>query len=105
LEFIRRAFGRGSQAVPWNSEESIREELFSIERLEQHAESLAAAQDVAAGSIAGRSLAVRLRENESVLLQAYRGISGMQELVRELCDARRVEGRRVKELLRIGIPR
>ena len=30
---------------------------------------------------------------------------GMQELVRELCDARRVEGRRVKELLRIGIPR
>jgi hypothetical protein len=31
--------------------------------------------------------------------------SGMQELVRELCDARRVEGRRVKELLRLGIPR
>ena len=43
MQFIRRAFGRGSQAVPWNSEESIREELFSIERLEQHAESLAAA--------------------------------------------------------------
>jgi hypothetical protein len=31
--------------------------------------------------------------------------SGMQELVRELCEARRVEGRRVKELLRLGIPR
>jgi len=31
--------------------------------------------------------------------------SGMQELVRELCDARKVEGRRVKELLRLGIPR
>lgn len=30
-------------------------------------------------------------------------LPGMQELVRELCDARRVEGRRVKELLRIGI--
>jgi hypothetical protein len=30
---------------------------------------------------------------------------GMQELVRELCDARKVEGRRVKELLRGGIPR
>jgi len=29
--------------------------------------------------------------------------SGMQALVRELCDARRVEGRRVKELLRLGI--
>jgi hypothetical protein len=32
-------------------------------------------------------------------------LPGMRELVRELCDARRVEGRRVKELLRIGIPR
>jgi len=31
--------------------------------------------------------------------------SGMQELVRELCEARRVEGSRVKELLRLGIPR
>jgi hypothetical protein len=31
--------------------------------------------------------------------------SRMQELVRELCDARRIEGRRVKELLRIGIRR
>jgi hypothetical protein len=29
----------------------------------------------------------------------------MQELVRELCDARRVEGKRVKEVLRLGIPR
>jgi hypothetical protein len=31
--------------------------------------------------------------------------SGMQELVRELCDARRIEGRRVKELLRLAAPR
>jgi cyclic beta-1,2-glucan synthetase len=76
LKSILRAFGRASQAVPWNSEESIREELFSIERLEQHAESLAAAQAVTARSITGRSLAVRLKENESVLLQAYRDIAG-----------------------------
>ena len=34
-----------------------------------------------------------------------RHFSGMQELVRELCEGRRVEGRRVKELLRLGIPR
>jgi cyclic beta-1,2-glucan synthetase len=73
---ILRAFRRASQAVPWNSEESIREELFSMERLEQHAESLAAAQPVGARSLAGRSLAVRLKENESVLLQAYRAIAG-----------------------------
>lgn len=31
--------------------------------------------------------------------------SRMQEVARELHDARRVEGRRVKELLRIGVPR
>ena len=31
--------------------------------------------------------------------------SGMQELVRELCEARKVEGGRVKELLRFGTPR
>ena len=30
---------------------------------------------------------------------------GMQELVRELFEAKRVEGRRVKELLRLRIPR
>jgi len=60
---ILRAFGRASQAVPWNSEESIREELFSVERLEEHAESLAAAQRVAARPIAGRSLAGRMKEN------------------------------------------
>jgi cyclic beta-1,2-glucan synthetase len=68
--------GGASHAVPWNSEASIREELFSAERLEQHAESLAAAQPVAAGSMSGRSLAVRLKENESVLLRAYRAIAG-----------------------------
>jgi hypothetical protein len=31
-------------------------------------------------------------------------LPGMRELVRELFEARKVEGRRVKELLRIGIP-
>lgn len=72
---ILRAFGRASTAPPWNSEASIREELFGIERLEQHAESLAAAQAVAEGPIAGRSLALRLKDNESVLLEAHRAIA------------------------------
>jgi cyclic beta-1,2-glucan synthetase len=72
---ILRAFGRTPQAVLWNNEESIRAELFGIERLEQHAESLAAAQPVTARPTAGRSLAVRLRDNESVLLEAYRAIA------------------------------
>ena len=72
---ILRVFGRASRAAPWDSEESIREELFSIERLEQHAESLAAAQAITARPVSGRSLAVRLRENESVLLDTYRAIA------------------------------
>src|SRR5512134_1317006 len=72
---ILRALGRTSQAVPWNSEESIREELFSAERLEAHAESLAAAQGVTAQPIGGRSLAARLQDNEAALLEAYRAIA------------------------------
>jgi cyclic beta-1,2-glucan synthetase len=72
---ILRALGRASQAAPWDNDEPIREELFSIERLEEHAESLAAAQPITPGRVRGRSLAVRLRENESVLLEAYRAIA------------------------------
>ena len=72
---ILRAFARTSQAPPWDNEESIREELFSTERLEHHAESLAAAQLITARPMTGRSLAARLKENESVLLRAYRAIA------------------------------
>jgi len=73
---ILRAFGRAPQAVPWNSEESIREELFGAERLEEHAESLAAAQAVTARPAAERTLAARLKDNEAALLEAYRAIAG-----------------------------
>ncbi|HSQ00488.1 MAG TPA: glycosyl transferase, partial [Candidatus Dormibacteraeota bacterium] len=66
-------------AVPRDPEEPIRSELFSIERLEQHAESLAAAQRVTA-RVKGPSLATRLRENGRVLLAAYRTIG---EAIRE----------------------
>jgi len=52
----------------------IRSELFSVERLEQHAESLAAAQSIGKKPTAGRPLAKRLRDNYRVLLAAYRKI-------------------------------
>lgn len=42
---------------------------------------------------------------ESVAPIFYRYFSGMQELVRELCEARRVEGTRVMELLQPKNPR
>src|SRR5438132_5245979 len=71
---IFRAFGRRPTASPWDTEDSIREELFSIERLEEHAESLAAAQHITARPIPRRSLTVRLRTNAAVLLEAYRTI-------------------------------
>jgi cyclic beta-1,2-glucan synthetase len=72
---FRRAFGRRPPLSPWNSDEILRAELFSIERLEQHAASLAAAQQVTERPISRKSLRARLRDNESVLLAAYRDIA------------------------------
>ena len=47
-------------------------ELFSVERLEQHAESLAAAQTVTPEPVQGRPLLPRVVENGRVLLEYYR---------------------------------
>src|SRR5246127_2122919 len=53
-------------------EEPIRAELFSGERLEQHAESLAAAQTVTQTAGEGRPLLPRVLENGRILLEYYR---------------------------------
>jgi cyclic beta-1,2-glucan synthetase len=53
-------------------EPPIRAELFGVERLEQHAESLAAAQHVASRPTSDNRLQKRLRDNEKVLREAYR---------------------------------
>lgn len=74
--FKLSAFGSSKREVSPDTEEPIRSELFSIERLEQHAESLATAQRVTAKPAAGRPLAARLGENGRVLLRAYRAIAG-----------------------------
>ena len=50
----------------------IRAELFSVERLEQHAESLAAAQAITSEPVPGRPLLPRVLENGRVLLEYYR---------------------------------
>jgi cyclic beta-1,2-glucan synthetase len=55
-------------------EEPIRAEVFGIERLEQHAESLAAAQPTADKRDKGRPLLPRVRENGKVLLAGYRNV-------------------------------
>jgi cyclic beta-1,2-glucan synthetase len=56
-------------------EEPIRAELFGIERLEQHAESLAAAHRSTGRPARRRNLLPRVRENGQVLLAGYRNIA------------------------------
>src|SRR5450755_1920547 len=82
-----RAFGQPSRASPWNSEELLREELFSVERLEQHGRSLAAAQPVSAGRLRGRSRSIRLKDNAGVLLAAYRDIAAAAYAGRQITPA------------------
>ena len=62
---------------PWDTENSIREEAFGKERLEQHGESLARAQRVADRSAGSSVLRLhdRLAANEQVLLAAHQVIS------------------------------
>jgi len=60
---------------PWDDPAVIREELFSVERLEDHARSLAAAQTVTTEPIRGEEALVnRLRDNRRLLLRAYRAM-------------------------------
>jgi cyclic beta-1,2-glucan synthetase len=62
-------------AAPDQVEEPIRAELFGAERLEQHAESLAAATRTTEKPSKGRNLLPRVRENGRILLAAYRNIA------------------------------
>ncbi len=61
-----------TQTIVAEVHEPIRAELFSVERLEQHAGSLAAAQTVTTDSDSGRPLIPRVAENGRVLLEYYR---------------------------------
>jgi cyclic beta-1,2-glucan synthetase len=69
------AFLRARSVSPWKNREPIRQELFSVERLEQHARSLAVAQKATSKSSKGLPLAGQLAGNARVLLNAYRSIA------------------------------
>ncbi len=56
-------------------EDPIRSELFGIERLEAHAESLASAQRVTSAAGRGRPLLSRVEDNGRVLRETYRAIA------------------------------
>jgi cyclic beta-1,2-glucan synthetase len=71
---LRRIQGSNRHSTS-QSAEVIRAEIFSAERLEQHAESLAAAQRVTRRPAAVRPLSARLHDNRRALLEAHRGIA------------------------------
>ena len=72
IALLRGAFEDAPDPSPWDNQEPVREELFSADRLEDHARSLAVAQIVLAGATKGQPLAKRLAANQIVLLNAYR---------------------------------
>src|SRR5260370_17936534 len=72
---MRRACGGPKSVKLWDDEDPIRRKLCSVERLEQHAESLAANQPISTAPPTGKSLVDRLADNERVLLKAYRSIA------------------------------
>ncbi|HEY5868529.1 MAG TPA: glycosyl transferase, partial [Candidatus Tectomicrobia bacterium] len=74
LQNLLRTIRVGATALP-GLDEPIRAELFSSERLEQHAASLAAAQCVTTTPRAGRRLLPRVLDNGRVLLASYRAIA------------------------------
>jgi cyclic beta-1,2-glucan synthetase len=65
----------------------VREELFGVERLEQHAKSLAAAQPVTTRPPVVLSLHTRLNDNAAVLLAAYRASAAELESGRNVVPA------------------
>jgi cyclic beta-1,2-glucan synthetase len=87
ISLLRRALGRAQPVSLWDDEDPIRSELFSIERLEQHAESLAANQPISTTPASGRSLVDRLAQNERVLLEAYRRLAKAADAGRPITPA------------------
>ena len=78
--FRRRGRGRALLDGPSEIAEPISAEIFSVERLEQHAESLAKAQEVSPTQTAGISLRRRLRSNAVALDAAFHAlIAGIRE--------------------------
>jgi cyclic beta-1,2-glucan synthetase len=73
-----RIFGRPQPSLVWNRT-LVRGELFSADRLEQHARSLAAAQPVTARRTRDSRLADRLADNAAFLLQADRVLAKSDE--------------------------
>jgi cyclic beta-1,2-glucan synthetase len=75
MSVLRRIFAGSPAPSPWDDTTAIREALFSIERMEEHARSLALAQRVKPYRQLGHPLHDRLEANEASLVESYRSIS------------------------------
>jgi cyclic beta-1,2-glucan synthetase len=84
---FRGILGPRPAPSPWSDAAPVRQELFGVERLEQHAESLAAAQTVTATPPVVLPLRTRLNENAVVLLAAYRASAAEVESGRGVVPA------------------
>jgi cyclic beta-1,2-glucan synthetase len=62
-------------------------ELFSVERLEQHAQSLAVAQTITSEPRRGRPIRPRIAENGRILLETYRVLAGAIKEERSITPA------------------
>jgi cyclic beta-1,2-glucan synthetase len=83
---LASGFSRRSRA-PWYDPAPVREELFGVERLEQHAATLALAQPVTRQPPSVEPLHKRLKNNAAVLLAAYRASALEVENVRGVVPA------------------
>jgi cyclic beta-1,2-glucan synthetase len=87
LNVIYSLFGSGISNAPWDSTAPIREELFGMERLEQHAVTLASAQTVSDSKRPVAPLHARLKQNSAVLLSAYQASANELESGRTVVPA------------------
>jgi cyclic beta-1,2-glucan synthetase len=72
---IGRLFHTAPRLALWDDTAPVRAELFSVERLEQHARTLAAAQPVRPRRSNGHPISPRLLDNAAYLLHANRAIT------------------------------
>jgi cyclic beta-1,2-glucan synthetase len=79
--------GKSTTLSPWLDKAPVREELFGVERLEEHAASLAAAQPISRRPPRVLPLATRLKQNAAVLLAVYRESAAELELGRDVVPA------------------
>ena len=71
VRWLTRLVGALHRTSAWDGDGPMDEALFSVERLEEHARSLAASQAVTTHPGRGSTLTRRLEDNGVVLLDAY----------------------------------